>query len=49
MHAAFDRLRSDARGRNEPLSTMARQIIEGDLRAALVAAPAVGRTTVQQR
>jgi hypothetical protein len=34
---------SYARGRNEPLSKMASQIIEDDLRAA----PAVDRTTTQ--
>jgi len=36
---------SYARGRNEPLSNMASQIIEDDLRAA----PAVDRTTTQTR
>jgi hypothetical protein len=49
VHAAFDRLRSYARGRTERLSTMARQIIEDDQRADLLTAPALGRTTAQKR
>jgi hypothetical protein len=49
VHAAFDRLRSYACGRNERLSKMAHMIIEDDLRADLLAAPALGRTTAQKR
>ncbi|MGH3767120.1 MAG: GAF domain-containing protein [Pseudonocardiaceae bacterium] len=49
MHAAFDRLRSYARGRNERLTEVARRVVEGDLGADLLAAPATGRTLAQQR
>jgi hypothetical protein len=48
-HAAVDRLRSYARGRNERLSTMAAKSSRTTCARPLVAAPAVGRTTAQQQ
>jgi len=49
MHAAFDRLRSYARNRNKRLSEVARQVVEGDLSADLLAAPVAGRAPPEQR
>ncbi len=49
MNAAFDRLRSYARNRNERLSEVARRVVETDLAADVLGAPAVGSSATYQR
>jgi ANTAR domain-containing protein len=49
MNAAFDRLRSYARNRNERLSDVARRVVETDLAAEVLGPPAVGDPATDQR
>jgi len=49
MHAAFDRLRYYARGHNLRLTEVARQIVETDHAAAVLAAPTTAKPTAERR
>lgn len=49
MAAAFDRLRRYARTYNARLSEVARQVVETDLAAEMLGAPAVGDRVADQR
>lgn len=49
MDAAFDRLRRYARTHNARLSEVARKVVETDLAADVLGAPAVGDRLANQR
>jgi hypothetical protein len=49
MHAAFDRLRYYARAHNLRLTEVARQIVETDHAAAVLAAPTAAKPTAERR